>query len=148
MKPLLKICEAYTKEHKKDIDAQILYGYLLFTKAVFSATPEEIFSFYKQSQKVLKRAVKLDKQHWRANMTLATLYKHAPGEMNLTDDALDILEEVITRIKSKAHCKEQYAQAYKDLSYVYEQLGQYDEAITARRRGLKMFPDEPYFQEP
>ena len=41
-----------------------------------------------------------------------------------------------------------YTHAYKDLSYVHEQLGRYDEAITVRRRGLKMFPEEPYFQGP
>ena len=143
---ILEAFKQYTKDNPQEVDAHITYGYLLFTKAVFSTEPKNIFSLYKDSQKVLKRALKIDKHHWRSRMTLATLYKHAPGEMKLTDDAIDVLEEVIAD-QEVSVLKTEYSQAYKDLSYVHEQLGQYDDAVAARSRGAKWFPNDAYFKD-
>ena len=143
---ILETFKQYVKDNKQDINAHISYGYLLFTKAVFSTEPKNIFALYKDSRKILKHALKLDSNNWRAQMTIATLYKHAPGEMKLTDDAIDILEKVIAD-QEQSDVQNEYSQAYKDLSYVYEQLGEYDKAVLARNRGAEFFPDEPYFKD-
>lgn len=79
-------------------------------------------------------------------MTIATLYKHAPGEMKLTEDAIELLEEVIED-QEKQPIRKEYAMAYKDLSYVYEQLGEYEQAVEIRSKGATLFPDDVYFQD-
>jgi tetratricopeptide (TPR) repeat protein len=81
-----------------------------------------------------------------SRMTLATVYKHAPGEMNLTDDAIKLLQSVIAD-QEKLPMQIVFALAYKDLSYVHEQLGEYKLAIEARAKGAKIFPDDVYFQD-
>ena len=141
---MVQALEEYTREHKDDVDAHSTLGYLLFTKAVFNDDPKKIFEFYKNAQKSLKRALKIDPTHWRARMTLATVYKHAPGEMNLMEDAVELLEDVIADQETQIQ-KVEFAHAYKDLSYVHEQLGEYELALHVRFRGAKQFPKDPYF---
>ena len=131
--------------YKKDIEAVTMYAYLLFTKALFGREAKEIASHLKLSEKMYNKALKLDKKYWRARMGKARLFKHAPSEMKLGDDAIDILEDLIAWQEKQDQQHVGYELAYKDLSYMHEQVGEYELAAQVRLNARNYFKNDAYF---